>query len=286
MDWQLQLISDYIEIENSMQCSSVPRRWRRKGPDFSDSEILAIYFFGLRYGLRNVKSIHLIASTVLSNWFPMRPCYEQYLRRINRLGSYCKMLCTKLYELEEQNYPEQSIAIDFAPVAIAKQVRSTKSKVAKNICDKGYNKSKKGFFYGFKLHVASLTSNRSPYQIVFAEITPASVHDNKVLYRIMENFNQRTIYADKSYCSEKLASLAKSSGNQLITPIKKPKGRGQGLDSLLINSLISSTRQVIETTFGWLDRKCGLFQANHLRSSKGIVRHVYASLLGINLGLV
>jgi len=77
-------------------------------------------------------------------WFPKIPC-EQYLRRVNGLGSYCKTLCAKLYEIEEKNYPEQSIAIDSAPVVIAKQARSTKSKVAKNICDKGYNKSKKGF---------------------------------------------------------------------------------------------------------------------------------------------
>jgi hypothetical protein len=286
MEWQLQLIGDYIEIEKVMQCSSVPRRWHRNDPDFSDAEVLAIYFLGLRLGLRNVKKIHAMASTILLEWFPKIPCYEQYLRRLNKLGSVCRQLCVQLYLLDEKNQKSKSIAIDSAPVIVAKQGRSSKARVAPNICNKGYNSSKKCYFYGFKLHLATYTKNRAPYLIAFAEITPASVHDIKILHRTIDSFKDFFIYGDKAYRSKALQIRGRENGSEIITPMKKPKDRCQNLCAKLMNSVISSTRQVIESTFSWLERRSGIFQASHLRSSKGIIRHVYGALLRVNLGLV
>lgn len=283
MDWQFQLIADYIVIESTMQCSSVARRWRRGEPTFTDAEVLTCYCMGLRRGLRRVVDIHRLASCELADWFPGLPCYEQFLRRLNRLGPYCRQLCEKQFDDNEKDHS----AIDSAPVIVAEQARSGRARVAPNICDKGYNASKKKYFYGFKLHVACDTRNSAPYSIVFAEISPASTHDIQVLKRTIQGFRSKFIHGDKAYRSYLLLKKASSMGKTIITPLKKCRGeRTQRLDVQLVNSLVSSTRQVVETAIGWINQRTGILRASHLRSSKGIIRHTYIALLGLSLGVI
>lgn len=283
MEWQLQLVADYIVIESAMQCSSVSRRWRRGEPNFSDAEVLTCYCMGLRRGLRRVIDIHRLASCELAEWFPYLPCYEQFLRRLNRLGTFCRQMCEKKFNQNE----ESRTAVDSTPVIIAEQARSGRARVAPNICDKGYNASKKKYFYGFKLHIGCHTKNSAPYSISFAEISPASTHDIQILKRTLREFKSNVIHGDKAYQSKSLSKEAATLGKTIITPIKKLRGeKVQRLDIRLVNSLVSSTRQVVESAIGWINQRTGILRASHLRSSKGIIRHVYAALLGLSLGII
>ena len=134
--------------------------------------------------------------------------------------------------------------------------------------------------------MACSSTNAAPYNIFFAELSPASTHDIEILKRTITQFNTSTIYADKAYRSNSLIQQAKELDISLVTPFKKPKNRKQDLAELLLNSVISSTRQTIETAFNWVQRRTGILQASHVRSSRGLIRHVYTALLGLSLGMV
>jgi hypothetical protein len=63
MEWQHQLVSDYIVIDQCLQ-SLPPGTANFQGEhQFSDTEVLAVYFWGMRDGHRTVNAIHRLAVT-------------------------------------------------------------------------------------------------------------------------------------------------------------------------------------------------------------------------------
>ena len=70
--------------------------------------------------------------------------------------------------------------IDSFPVSVCKNVRISGSKLIRGEGFRGYNASKKEYFYGFKIHVIT-TGEGLPVEFL---VTPASVHDNKALQRM------------------------------------------------------------------------------------------------------
>jgi hypothetical protein len=67
--------------------------------------------------------------------------------------------------------------------------------------------------------------------------------------------------------------------SELITPVKLKKGQ------ILLNSadrlyskLVSSVRQPIESLFNWLEEKTGIQRASKVRSTAGLLVHVFGRL--------
>ncbi len=285
MDWEFQLIADYIVIEDLLQGLPDKKKCHNGLPYFSDAEVIATYFYGLRMGLRTISQMHNFASSMLREWFPNLPGYQQFNKRLNSLSETIeKLLCFVIVSSQDEC---QKSAIDSMPIIIAKSKRSSKASVANEIANKGYCASKDQYYYGAKLHlVIDAEKNRAPFKFRLCGITPASEHDINFLKANYSNLATTSLYGDKAYISSDLSEEMKKTGTQLITPDKKPRNGDLTLAQHFRNSFVSSTRQAIETAFSWIQEKTGLANASKVRSSTGLRRQIFGGLLAVAIGCV
>ncbi len=93
--------------------------------------------------------------------------------------------------------PSDKLAIiDSFPLPLCQPVRT----IFKGLTDIGYNASKHLWFYGFKVHMLVTLSG----YILNYVVTPASVHDIKVVYELLEGCKQSVILGDLGYLSSEL----------------------------------------------------------------------------------
>lgn len=282
MDWEYQLISDYMTIEKVLQ-TVAPECLGRTGPNqISDTEVLSIYFWGIKSGCRDLSATYRLTASYLKDWYPNLPCYQQYDKRLNRLTEILELIFGVLSLADRKN--ADVAVIDSMPIIVAGAKRSSRAKVAKNLCAKGFCSSKNMYYYGCKLHlVVNGDRNKAPYDMLLGDITPANDHDINFLKKNHLAINAKSIYGDKAYISESLKKEIKRKGSALVCPPKKPWKGELNLGQHLLSSLISGTRQAIETTFGWLEARTGISKANKARSEQGLLRHIFGSLVAVGL---
>jgi hypothetical protein len=102
---------------------------------------------------------------------------------------------------------------------------------------------------------------------------------------ILLNIQDRNIIADKAYADEKLnQKLINEHNSQIITPIKDKKGMSMALKQFdqafndLFSTVVSSIRQPIESFFNWLQQVTNIQIASKVRSSNGLITHVYGKI--------
>lgn len=285
MNWELQLISDYIIIDKLVQQYGEKQKYRSKLRYCTDSEILAAWFWGLRKGMRSLKSIHDFTCEMLCKWFPTVPGYQQFDKRLNKMANLIE-ICFSVMSLSERGKYTTSV-IDSMPVVLASAKRSSRASVAKDIANKGYCSSKDQYYHGVKLHlVIAADKNRAPFTILLGNISPASEHDVSFLKNNRLLIKPDKLYADKAYISSELADSMKETGIELIIPDKKSKNRELNLAQHFRSCFVSSTRQAIETSFSWLQARTGLATASKVRSSLALRRQIFGSLLAAQIGCV
>lgn len=116
-------------------------------------------------------------------------------------------------------------------------------------------------------------------------ITQASTHDLTALRPILLNIQDRNIIADKAYADEKLnEKLINDHNSQIITPVKDKKGMSMALKQFdqafndLFSTVVSLIRQPVESFFNWLQQVTNIQIASKVRSSKGLITHVYGKI--------
>lgn len=283
MDWELRLVADYIMAESILQsCETIDgplKNSNNKSQGISDGEVVAIYCYGIRCGMRNVKLIHKFSSEMLSSWFPKIPSYSQFILRINALAEILRFACYIIAQENEFRSKGDCAVIDSMPISVASQARSGRAKAAKGLAKKGYCSSKKQYYYGVKLHAVVVGKNQAPYSPTMIVVTPANRHDIDVLKDNYDNIGAAKIIGDKAYASRELGKAARAVGKQVITPFKKPRKKELTDPKKKRNRKVSKVRQMIETTFGWIDQMTGIHNASKVRSKQGLLRHIYGALL-------
>jgi len=91
------------------------------------------------------------------------------------------------------------------------------------------------------------------------------------------------VFADKAYYG------APNSTQGLIWHIPPKKAKGEKhLDAAdkLLSSAISKTRQPIESFFNWLQEKTGIQTASKVRSTRGLLAHIFGRLCAAFILLV
>jgi hypothetical protein len=203
MDWQGRLISIFVYVCNQYENSLWTYGQRlspNDRPEFSDAEVLTIYLWGVLRGHQDVQAIHAYTKDHLAEWFPRLPAYATYVQRLNRLAEVFVPLLGQM----QQDFPplkgeEMIRLIDSMPIMMAKAPRSGRAKVAPDLANKGYNATKKTYYYGVKLHILAF---RRPGQLPLPDylgLTPASEADINVLKAIAEDIHFTPVYADKAY---------------------------------------------------------------------------------------
>ncbi len=129
-------------------------------PQFTDHEVLTVYLFGLAYEKRlQIKDLHRCMSDHYGDCFPDLPGYEAFNQRLNRLNPvFAPLLAGLVTKWQGQALGSQEelfLLTDSMPIITCSGRRY--GVVAPEVTDKGFNATKKMYFWGVKLHSISMS---------------------------------------------------------------------------------------------------------------------------------
>ena len=284
MDWQLRLITLYEFICKEYR-NHLWAYCQRFSPyadvTFTDEEVICIYLWGVMDKRRELKTIYEDTQRHLSAWYPHLPSYGGYVQRLNQLAGVFVPLLRALQEAFQTTGVLKEIRLmDALPIRLAHAKRSGHARVAPELANKGYCASKDEYYYGVKVHVLGLRRPGALPLPDYLGLTPASEHDLTAFRHILAQLHGGELYLDKAYVDELLAQAAKAEQDlAILTPVKKAKGQAY-LDTAdqWWSTAISRVRQPIESLFNWIEEKTGIQQASKVRSSNGLLVHVFGRL--------
>lgn len=283
-------VSDAYEKELRFSCE---RFTNNCCPDFSDQEIMTVYLFCIDQEQRTkIKQIYNFANDYLRSWFPKLPSYAAFNNQINRLSEAFRLLTSSLLQTFQPTdcYTDESL-LDSLPIITCSGKRV--GKVATELTEKGYCSTKSMYYYGLKLHALAF---RREKQLPFPEqmlITPASENDLNVFRNAWSNIENRTFFGDKSYHDHDFFERLSATQNAvMLTPVKGIKGQSEWekqhdrAANDLFSKAVSKVRQPIEGLFYWLIEKTDFQRASKVRSTKGLLVHVFGKLAAALIYLI
>jgi hypothetical protein len=180
---------------------------------------------------------------------------------------------------QEKENPSGVLLVDSFPVTLARQGHRFKACVAKDLADSGYCSTKKLYFHGIRVHGVGRRCAGTLPSPEYIGITPASYHDGKVFDPIRPQLAGEDVYGDKAYQRSDAQEIQKRIGLQVFTPVKKKKGQKHlEADEERVSTEVSRIRQPIEALLGWISEKTGVEFAGKVRSSNGLLVHVFGRL--------
>ncbi len=262
-------------------------------PEFTDQEAMTIYLYIVHQEQRfKCKQIHSFANDYLLSWFPKLPSYAAFNNRINRLSeAFTHLISPLLTEFKPEDCCSKISLLDSMPIITCSGKRA--AKVAPEITDKGYCSTKGIYYYGVKLHALA---HRRVGHLPFPEqllLTPASESDLNVFKQAWSNLENRTFFGDKIYHNEDFFSQIASNQNAvMLTPVKGIKNQSERVKQFdkaandLFSTAVSKIRQPIESFFNWLIEKTDFQRASKVRSTKGLIVHVFAKIAAAFIYLI
>jgi hypothetical protein len=129
-----------------------------------------------------------------------------------------------------------------------------------------------------------------PEQLLF---TPASENDLNVFKGAWSGIANRDFYGDKIYSDKDFFTDLKDEKNsKMYTPVKAVKGQSDWEKKFnrafndLFSKAVSKVRQPIESFFNWLIEKTDIQRASKVRSTKGLLVHVFGKLAAAFISLI
>ena len=287
---ELRIICIYLFIcklyESELQYTC-QRFSNNSSPKFTDQEVMTIYLFVImEQEYFKVKQIHRFAKEYLSSWFPDLPSYQEFVNRLNRLGDSFKILSATLFCLFLPGDCDPGTSLtDSMPVVTCKG-KNRKAKVAREVVDKGYCSTKNMYYYGLKLHLLAF---RRPGTIPFPEfigLRAASENDLTAFKELFGDYiHNRRIFGDRIFSDEPyFKEKADEQNIYMFAPIKLVKGETEVVRQRekafrdLYGVAVSTIRQPVESFFNWLNEKAQIQNAQKVRSTKGLMVHVFGKI--------
>lgn len=277
-------VSEIYEEELQWHCQRFTKNQVK--PLFSDEELLTSYLYSVAFERRfRIKDIHGYINRHWRSWFPNLPDYTAYVTRLNRLASVFPVLVESLihkYDADGVAFSHMVALTDSMPIITCSGKRQ--GKVARELCDKGYNSTKKMHYFGLKLHGIAFYRKGILPKIDLLQIGPASQHDLEAQRQILNNTKAVALFADKAFCDKDLKTFFAKNHGELLTPVKHKKGqsiedkqRHKAADDLF-STAVSKIRQPIESLFNWLIEHTDIQRAAKVRSTKGLIVHVFGRI--------
>ncbi len=282
--WQTNLIKLYCAVcdNSSIIKAEMQRQSNNFRPQFSDEECVTVYLWGISQRRFEQKTIYEYTRNHLLEWFPKLPSYQAFSDRLNRLAPVFQALAEHwLYSIGVDLSEISEYIVDSCPIILAKGSRSGHAKVARELCEKSYNSSRKEWYYGLKLHaVVARRPGHLPAPLSLMA-SGAALHDLPAAKQILQDhisLKHGWLYADKAYMDAAWAELLENNhALVLLTPRKKRKG-----DILTsgdtFSTFVSSLRQPVECFFNWLNRLTNIQSASLVRSLSGLLLHIFARI--------
>jgi hypothetical protein len=212
----------------------------------SDAEVMTVAVVAALFLGGNFSAARSLLQT--EGYMPDMLSKSRFSRRLHRIKPLLLTLFNCLAEHWKATNHELVYAIDSFPLIVCDNYRIPRAKLYKDEAYRGYQASKKRYFYGLKLH---LVSTRSGQPVEFF-LTPGSVSDTRGL----EYFNfdlpeGAEIAGDKAYNHYLIEDQLADAGMRLM-PFRKKNSKRP--DPPCTHYLKVIYRKMIETTGGLINQ--------------------------------
>lgn len=283
MDWETSLIALYLFICKAYEeklresCQKLSHGGYKR---FTEEEAMTIYVVGHLRGLRTIKQIHRYAHDHLLGYFPALPGYAAYVHRINGLGNAFRALVALIQSTQLPAYDERVYLVDSLPIALAKNNHAYTAKVARECASKSYNATKKMYYYGVKAHVVARKNEKRLPAIELFVVDEAGRQDGPIFDECLRPaLHHNLVFADQAYRRPDEKAIEMAQDLKVFTPIQKARGQKKlAPEQKAFSQAVSRMRQPIEALFSWIHRITGIEDASLVRSTSGLIAHVFGKL--------
>lgn len=261
---------DQFVKDNSQLFKNQGRQGRKY--TYKDKDILKMLFIRDKEKVPSNRDLVGFLKTYCSNWFKKIPDHSTLSRREKRLMPVQNLLREHL--LREIVSPWDKVRlVDSTPISVVRYERSGNYNLIPE-ATYGYCSTKDEKYKGFKLNMLTTLSG-IPTEF---ELTPANIHDIKVLEELICSYQDLVVVGDKAYLDKKLKNNLLKEQRFLITPYKKNQSaRNTSLEKKLLK-----LRKRIETAFNQLKLKFNLI--NHqMKTLKGLIARILSILTSFTL---
>lgn len=176
----------------------------------------------------------------------------------------------------KQRNTTQEYTVDSFPVQVCDNIRISRCNLYKEEIFRGFNASRKRYFFGIKVHMIC-TVTGEPVEFIFS---PGSVSDAKILKEFTFDLPDGSrVYGDGIYNDLHYEAIVKEALNIDLLPTRKENMKVQHHPALQF--LINRMRKSIETTFSKIT---SLFPKKiHAVTAKGFELKVFSFILAYGL---
>lgn len=165
-----------------------------------------------------IKDLHGCMSDHYGDCFPDLPGYEAFNQRLNRLNPvFAPLLAGLVTKWQGQALDSQEelfLLTDSMPIITSSGRRY--GVVAPEVTDKGYNATKKMYFWGVKLHSISMSIKGALSALEYLMVSPASEHDLNAQRSILEDNRGKYAFAYKAFKDKHLENSFIEAGGRLF----------------------------------------------------------------------
>lgn len=265
-----QLTVIYCFVDNQFKEHPEWTHWRQSNhgaPAFTDAEVVTIALMQGYFGCATLKETYELVATNARAAFPHLCSYKQWLARLHAVSPLIGQLV--LRGAPQRAHWMSFYLTDSKPIPLCHPVRHGRVRLLRE--DGAYfGKTKKGWFFGFKLHAIADDQGR----LVGAILTPGNVDDRVPTPALAYGLDGGVCLGDLGYRSQALQDeLLAETGLLLLTPASATRER----------ALLSSLRERVETTFSQLWSR--FVDRVYSRSWHGLWNTIKLKMLHLNLCL-
>jgi hypothetical protein len=206
----------------------------------NDAEIMTTALIAALYFRGNHESARALLKQY--GYIPHMLSKSRFSRRMHRIKDLFIVLFNLLGNIWKTLNTDAIYVIDSFPIAVCDNIRIRRSKIYSNEDFRGYQASKKRYFYGLKIHLM-VTQDGQPVECF---LTPGSFGDVDALKSYAYELPDGSIiYGDKAYNDYEIEDLLKEVEHLHLLPIRKKNSKRALSPSLSI--VQSYHRKRVET---------------------------------------
>jgi transposase len=178
-------------------------------------------------------------------YIPAMLSASRFNRRLHRIPDTCwQALFFLLAQIHQQLNTEGDYIVDSCPVPVCDNLRIRRCKLYRSEDYRGYCASKRGYFYGVKVHLV-VTATGKPVDLV---LTPGEVNDTPGLRSLFLDLPDGCdLYADKGYTDYTSEDLLAEMGSVKVIAARKSNSKRPHPGH--VGYLCQVIRKRVETTF-------------------------------------
>lgn len=234
-----QLTEVYTVVDDFFKAHPQLAQWRHSPNDtplFTDAEVLTIALMQGCLGVQSLKETYQKIADNYASAFPQLCSYKQWMGRLHALSQQIGALLAATTALPVD--AEAFYLVDSKPIPLCHSLRHWRVRLLRED-GAHFGKTKKGWFFGFKLHALRHISGR----IVNLVLTPANWDDRDPALCLVLAADGGITLGDLGYRGEKPATLLAEEAEMLLLTRD---------DAPQMKFLLSQVRQAVETTFSQL----------------------------------